>query len=491
MNMKPKKYILLVSISMLFLGTPTVNAQILRGILKACGVSDESPWMSLADIGDQAINATSAKIVNTAIETYGQDAKNRYDKNVSDYNARKDREVQQYLDDTDKFKMEYCKSHGQYDLWVQQYGNNWYNMAGRDWFDRHNEGYIRRGDNLLPWHLRGDAREETRYDQREDFTSTVLGSIGLSIDDVNRANRWTTGDKYDKQDMVIDAATNVIAGFSPENEQLINAMGQLAKVNNQYNKDRKTDKTAAITKRNIDLANIVFNAAWDKNNEKRNHYISERLDIPSVLSDAGFEEDNVDANNLASIILSIQNDDSMTQDEKNEWYQDMGIQNGQAVMNLVKEINKMSDEDLDGSIEKGPSPEEIAAKEEAERVERERIAKENAIESVQLTVIDEYAFDDTDLNNEQKEVLDRIAEVLSTYADLSLQIKGHTCDIGYKSVNDRVGLRRADTAKAYLIDKGISSDRISTTTGGENEPLVENNSSENRRHNRRITFSIQ
>ncbi len=105
-------------------------------------------------------------------------------------------------------------------------------------------------------------------------------------------------------------------------------------------------------------------------------------------------------------------------------------------------------------------------------------------------VINEYAFDDTGLNDEQKKSLDNIAEVLNNYSDLSLQIKGHTCNIGYKSVNERVGLRRADTAKAYLVEKGISAERISTITGGESEPIVENNSCENRKQNRRLSFTI-
>ncbi|MDE5560819.1 MAG: OmpA family protein [Bacteroidaceae bacterium] len=137
-----------------------------------------------------------------------------------------------------------------------------------------------------------------------------------------------------------------------------------------------------------------------------------------------------------------------------------------------------------------PTSEEVAAQEEAERLERERIAKENAIESAMTNVINEYAFDDTGLNDEQKKSLDNIAEVLNNYSDLSLQIKGHTCNIGYKSVNERVGLRRADTAKAYLVEKGISAERISTITGGESEPIVENNSCENRKQNRRLSFTI-
>lgn len=168
---------------------------------------------------------------------------------------------------------------------------------------------------MLPWHLRGEAREETRYDQLDNFRSTVLGSVGLSNADVDRYDRFVSGDKYDKQDMIIDAATDVITGFAPDNAKLVSELSNLIKVNNQYNKNKGSDRSTAITQRNIDLANIVFDAAWEKN-ENRKLFVANSLDLSSVLSDAGFEGNSDNANDLAGVVLSIQNNDSMTQEEK-------------------------------------------------------------------------------------------------------------------------------------------------------------------------------
>lgn len=488
MTMKRIFIIITTVFSLLVLSTQTADAQFLRGLLRACGVSDDSSWMKLADVGDGIINATSAKSVDSVIGTYGKDAANNYDNFVNDYNSRKERELKEYLSEVDQFKMEYCKSHGFYDSWVEKYGE--------EWFDSQNEAYIRRtgGDNLLPWHLRGEAREETRYDQLDNFRSTALGSVGLSNADVDRYDRFVSGDKYDKQDMIIDAATDVIAGFAPDNAKLVSELSNLIKVNNQYNKNKGSDRSTAIAQRNIDLANIVFDAAWEKN-ENRKLFVANSLDLSSVLSDAGFEGSSDNANDLAGVVLSIQNNDSMTQEEKNQWYNDLGIKsNTQTVVNTINMVNSMTDQQIAQSlkpVDNGPSPEEIRAKEEAERLERERIVKENAVSTVNQTVVDSYKFDITDLTEEQKEDLDNIAETMSKYADLKLEIKGHTCNIGYKSVNERVGLRRAEAAKTYLVEKGISADRIITATGGENEPVVENTTSDNRKHNRRLTFEIQ
>lgn len=496
MTMKRIFIIITTVFSLLVLSTQTADAQFLRGLLRACGVSDDSSWMKLADVGDGIINATSAKSVDSVIGTYGKDAANNYDNFVNDYNSRKERELKEYLSEVDQFKMEYCKSHGFYDSWVEKYGEEWFDRRGREWFDSQNEAYIRRtgGDNLLPWHLRGEAREETRYDQLDNFRSTVLGSVGLSNADVDRYDRFVSGDKYDKQDMIIDAATDVITGFAPDNAKLVSELSNLIKVNNQYNKNKGSDRSTAIAQRNIDLANIVFDAAWEKN-ENRKLFVANSLDLSSVLSDAGFEGNSDNANDLAGVVLSIQNNDSMTQEEKNQWYNDLGIKsNTQTVVNTINMVNSMTDQQIAQSlkpVDNGPSPEEIRAKEEAERLERERIVKENAVSTVNQTVVDSYKFDITDLTEEQKEDLDNIAETMSKYADLKLEIKGHTCSIGYKSVNERVGLRRAEAAKTYLVEKGISADRIITATGGENEPVVENTTSDNRKRNRRLTFEIQ
>lgn len=496
MAMKRLYIIIATVFSLLVLSAQPADAQFLRSIFKAFGVSDDSPWMGLADVGDAIGNAVSAKSIDSVVGTYGQDASNSYNNFVNDYNAKKERELQQRLSEVDQFKMEYCKSHGLYDYWVEQYGEDWFDRRGRDWFDSQNEAYIRKtgGDNLLPWHLRGDAREETRYNQLDDFQSTVLGSVGLSKADVDRANQWVSGDKFDRQDMVISAATDVVSGFAPSNAELVNALGNLVKVNNQYNKNKGSDRSAAITQRNIDLANIVFDAAWEKN-ENRKQYVANSLDLSSVLSDAGFEGSSVNANDLAGVVMSIQNNDSMTQEEKNQWFNDLGIKsNTQTVVNTINKVNGMTDQQIAQSlkpVDMGPSPEEIRAKEEAERLERERLVKENAVSTVNQTVVDSYKFDITDLTQEQKEDLDKIAETMSKYADLKLEIKGHTCNIGYKSVNERVGLRRAEAAKTYLVEKGISADRIITATGGENEPVVENTTSDNRKQNRRLTFEIQ
>ena len=135
---------------------------------------------------------------------------------------------------------------------------------------------------------------------------------------------------------------------------------------------------------------------------------------------------------------------------------------------------------------------------EAERLERERIEAERraaeekkvAIEKISNVVLCEYKFDVVELSDSQKQELDKVAEVMNKYNDVSILLTGHTCKIGYKNINQRKGLQRANGAKDYLVGKGIAEERIQTDSKGELEPIADNTTFEGRAKNRRVEISI-
>jgi outer membrane protein OmpA-like peptidoglycan-associated protein len=71
-----------------------------------------------------------------------------------------------------------------------------------------------------------------------------------------------------------------------------------------------------------------------------------------------------------------------------------------------------------------------------------------------------------------------------------IEITGHTCNIGTEKGNIRMGQMRADKARDYLTGKGISSQRISTLSKGDTEPVNPNDTGTNRKHNRRLEIRI-
>ena len=86
--------------------------------------------------------------------------------------------------------------------------------------------------------------------------------------------------------------------------------------------------------------------------------------------------------------------------------------------------------------------------------------------------------------------LDTIAEIMNKYDDIKLSIVGHTCKIGYKSINLKKGLKRAEQCKMYLVGKGIAENRIITDSKGELAPKYDNKTFMGRAQNRRVEISI-
>ena len=89
-----------------------------------------------------------------------------------------------------------------------------------------------------------------------------------------------------------------------------------------------------------------------------------------------------------------------------------------------------------------------------------------------------------------KSRLDETAEILQRYPDLHIQIEGHACEIGSHAVNMQIGQRRADAVKAYLVEKGIAADRITSVSKGKTQPIAPNTTEENRRKNRRVEMRV-
>jgi OOP family OmpA-OmpF porin len=89
-----------------------------------------------------------------------------------------------------------------------------------------------------------------------------------------------------------------------------------------------------------------------------------------------------------------------------------------------------------------------------------------------------------------KTVLDGLARTLRGQTNLFTQIRGHTDDEGVASFNQLLSEQRAGSVRQYLIQKSVPSSRLSSKGLGESEPMVPNDTSENREKNRRIEFIL-
>ncbi|MBO5314230.1 MAG: OmpA family protein [Prevotella sp.] len=114
----------------------------------------------------------------------------------------------------------------------------------------------------------------------------------------------------------------------------------------------------------------------------------------------------------------------------------------------------------------------------------------NAIKAITETVLAGYAINDVELSDDQKANLDQVAANMNKFEDICILILGHTCSLGTQKVNKNIGEQRAKTAQNYLITKGIPEKRIQIESRDSQEPIMENDTEEHRKENRRVTFKV-
>ncbi len=102
-----------------------------------------------------------------------------------------------------------------------------------------------------------------------------------------------------------------------------------------------------------------------------------------------------------------------------------------------------------------------------------------------------YAFDSAALTPMAQSILKRKAAWLNDNPGEAVVIQGHCDERGTAEYNLALGERRAESARAYLIDLGIPSSRLATISYGEEKPLDPSSSEEAWAKNRRSQFVIK
>ena len=86
--------------------------------------------------------------------------------------------------------------------------------------------------------------------------------------------------------------------------------------------------------------------------------------------------------------------------------------------------------------------------------------------------------------------LEKLLKLLKQNPNLSVEISGHTDDIGKDSDNQILSQKRASSVVDYLVKNGANALTIKALGYGETKPILPNISEENRKQNRRIEMRI-
>ncbi len=97
-----------------------------------------------------------------------------------------------------------------------------------------------------------------------------------------------------------------------------------------------------------------------------------------------------------------------------------------------------------------------------------------------------FAFDSSELSPAAMKDLDKAVEYFKYHPNTQIDIQGHTCSIATEQYNLALGEHRAEAIKKYLIEKGVSPDRIKSISYGEEKPAYDNSAETTRKKNRRV-----
>ena len=90
-----------------------------------------------------------------------------------------------------------------------------------------------------------------------------------------------------------------------------------------------------------------------------------------------------------------------------------------------------------------------------------------------------FAFNSAELSAEAQQILRQQANFIKQFPEVRFRVFGHTDKVGSNGYNQRLGLRRAQAAVAYLTSLGISRSRLEAVVSyGETRPLIQTNQAE-------------
>jgi OOP family OmpA-OmpF porin len=101
-----------------------------------------------------------------------------------------------------------------------------------------------------------------------------------------------------------------------------------------------------------------------------------------------------------------------------------------------------------------------------------------------------FQFDKADIIPSPNPVLDEVVDMLKKCPTEKIELDGYCDSYGSEEYNMKLGMRRAEAVKKYLVDHGVNADMLMTKSFGESKPVASNDTKEGRKQNRRVEFKV-
>ena len=142
------------------------------------------------------------------------------------------------------------------------------------------------------------------------------------------------------------------------------------------------------------------------------------------------------------------------------------------------------------AAERGRRDAEAAAERDRARREQQRLetARSNARSTLETRV--HFDYDRSAITAAAEQILRRKIPILRSSPTVRIRVEGHADERGSTEYNLALGSRRAQSVQDFLAGFGISADRFTTTSFGEERPLVNRSDEAAWAQNRRAEFVI-
>jgi peptidoglycan-associated lipoprotein len=101
-----------------------------------------------------------------------------------------------------------------------------------------------------------------------------------------------------------------------------------------------------------------------------------------------------------------------------------------------------------------------------------------------------FATDSSDVDNEASVILTKQAAWLQKNPNVRVTVEGHCDERGTREYNLALGDRRANSAKNFLVNAGVSAARISVISYGKERPVAAGSDEESWAQNRRAVTIV-